>query len=208
VTSAKMDLSAAGADHAAADFAQATPVATITLTGDQGTQALEVRKKASDDFAKSSAAGGVYKVDASLGTAVDKGLGDFRDKKIFDLGFEEPSKIEYHDGARALFLTHSGTDWWQNGKKMDGAAVDSLIDKLRDLTATSFPDSGFSNPGIEVTVTSSDGKQIEKAEISKSGNNYMARRENDPSLYQLDAGAVTDLTNAANAIKPATAPAK
>ncbi len=140
-------------------------------------------------------------------TSMDKGLNDFRDKKLFDFGFEDPNKIELHEGAKAWFFTRKGTDWWSNGKKMDSAGVESLVENLRGLAATGFPDTGFSTPDFEVTVVSSDGKRVEKVEISKSGDHSIAKRENEPTLYQLSATALTDLTTAVNAIKPATAPA-
>ena len=68
-------------------FATATPVATAKVTAESGTQELQVRKNKDDYYAKSSAVEGVYKVPSTLGQAVDKGLDDFRNKKIFDLGF-------------------------------------------------------------------------------------------------------------------------
>jgi uncharacterized ParB-like nuclease family protein len=81
LTSATMQLSASGTNDAAAEFARATPVATAKLTGDTGAQTLEVRKNKDDYYAKSSAVDGVFKVDSSLGTALDKKIDDFQKKK-------------------------------------------------------------------------------------------------------------------------------
>jgi hypothetical protein len=81
VTSARMDLSGTGTTDAAAEFARATPVATAKLTGDAGTQTLEVRKNKDDYYAKSSVVDGAYKVDSTLGQALDKKLEDFQSKK-------------------------------------------------------------------------------------------------------------------------------
>jgi hypothetical protein len=78
LTSAKMDLSNS---DAAAEFARATPVATAKLTGDTGVQTLEVRNSKSDYYAKSSIVAGTFKVDSSVGTALDKKVDDFRAKK-------------------------------------------------------------------------------------------------------------------------------
>jgi hypothetical protein len=205
VTDARMDLSGNDQEHAAAAFAQAAPVASVSLTGDQGTQTLSIHKDKDQYFAKSTVVDGTYKVDSGVGTALDKNLDDFRNKKLFDFGFEAPSKIELHDGAKAWFFTHSGNDWWSNGKKMDSSTLESLVENLRDLSATSFPSEGFSNPEIDATVTSSDGKHIEKVLISKSG---IAKRDGEPSLYQLGSTAVADLTNALNAVKPASPASK
>jgi Domain of unknown function (DUF4340) len=79
LTDAKMDLSATG--NASAEFAHATGVGTAKLTGDSGVQTLEVRKNKDAYYAKSSATEGAYKVDSTLGQAMDKKLDDFISKK-------------------------------------------------------------------------------------------------------------------------------
>jgi hypothetical protein len=56
---------------------------------------------------------------------------------------------------------------------------------------------------IEATVTSDDGKRVEKLVISKSGRKYIGKRENELGLYSLDSGSVDDLLKAAGEIKPA-----
>jgi uncharacterized protein DUF4340 len=78
LTGAKMDLSA---NDAAAEFSRATVVATARLTGDTGTQTLEVRKNKDNYYGKSSAGEGAYKIDSSVGQALDKKVEDFRSKK-------------------------------------------------------------------------------------------------------------------------------
>lgn len=204
VADAHMDLSGNQSDAAAA-FAKGSPVATVVFTGDAGAQTLELRKNKNDDYARSSGVTGIYKVDAVLNSTVNQGLDDFRNKKLFDFGVGDPDKIEVHEGSKALFLSRSGSDWWSNGKKMNDAPIESLVDKLRDLTATGFPTSGFLSPSIQVTVTSAGGKQTEKLEIAKSGDQTIAKRDNEPSLYQLSAADVNDITAATDAIKPARA---
>jgi hypothetical protein len=86
---------------------------------------------------------------------------------------------------------------------MDASSVESLISALRELAATKFLDSGFSNAAVEAVVTSGDGKRIEKVQIAKSGDHYIAKRENEPALYQLDSKSVEDLLKAAAEMKPA-----
>jgi N-glycosylase/DNA lyase len=128
---------------------------------------------------------------------------------LFDLGSDDPNKIEIRDVTKSYFLTRSGEDWWSSSaKKMDAGTVQELIDKLRDLSASKFVDSGFTTTLIDLTVTSNDGKRVEKVAISKAGDNYIAKRENDPTLYQLDSKAVDDLRKSAADVKPAAAPAK
>jgi len=206
LTGAKMDLSGSAANNTASDFAKAGPLATAKLTDESGTQELQVRKSNDTYYAKSSAVDGAYKFDSEVGKALDKSVDDFRNKKLFDFGYSDPNKIEIHDGAKAYFLTRGSAgseDWWSNGKKMDASSVESLISDLRDLSATKFLDSGFSNAAAEAVVTSSEDKRTEKVQIAKSGDHYIAKRENDPALYQLDSKSVDDLLKAAAEVKTA-----
>jgi hypothetical protein len=203
---AKMDASTTDADakKAAAAFASGTPVATAKVTDSAATQELQIRKSKNDYYAKSTALPGVYKVPGNVGQGLDKNVDDFRNKKLFDFGFDDPGKVEIHDGAKSYFLTKGGQDWWSaDSKKVDPAGAQSLIDKIRELSATKFVDSGFTTPVMELTVTSNEGKRAEKVLISKSGDNYIAKRENEPALYQLDSSSVTDLQKLAAEVKPA-----
>jgi hypothetical protein len=210
LTDAKMELDPSDDPKKNASlFAAATPVATAKVTAESGTQELQVRKSKDDYYAKSSVVEGIYKVPVTLGQAVDKNLEDFRNKKLFDLGSDDPSKIELRDESKTYFLTRSGEDWWSgSAKKMDAGTVQELIDKIRDLSASKFVDSGFAAPLIDITVTSNDGKRVEKVAVSKSGDNYIAKRENEPALYQIDAKAIDDLRKSADGLKPAAVPGK
>ena len=193
--------------HAAA-FAHATPIATAKVTDPSGTQQIEVRKNKDDYYAKSGVVEGIYKVGTDLGHAVEQGLDEFRNKKLFDFGYTDPARIEIHSGALNYLLTRKGEDWQANHAKVDSVTVQSLVTKLRDLAATKFVDSGFASPTLEATVTSEDGKRSEKILISKSGNRVIAKRENEPAQYELESTTIDDLLKAANQVKPATPPKK
>ena len=211
LTDAKMELNVLDdPKKIASAFDSATPVATAKLTAESGTQELQVRKNKDDYYAKSSAVEGTYKVAITLGQALDKNLDDFRNKKLFDLGSDDPNKIEIRDGTKSYFLTRSGEDWWSgSAKKMDPGTVQDLIDKIRDLSASKFVDTGLTfAPSIDITVTSNDGKRVEKVGMAKLGDNYIAMRENDSTLYQIDSKAIDDLRKSAEDMKPATPPAK
>lgn len=204
LTEAKMDTSSADAADAASAFAKATPVATAKVTDESGTQQIEIRKAKNDYYAKSSVVEGAYKIDAALGKILEKSLDDFRNKSLFDFGYNTPNKIEVHNGQQSLFLTRGSAgegDWWSNGKKVDASKVDDLVSKLRDLSATGFADSGFSHPTIELIVTSNNGKRIEDVFIAKSADGYLAQRKNEPTLYKLSANAIDDLLKAVGAVR-------
>jgi hypothetical protein len=208
---AKMDLtlSADDAKKVAATFASGTPVATVKLTDPSGTQTIEIHKKDADYYAKSSVAPGVFKTTPDLGAGVDKALDDFRNKKLFDFGFTDPSKIEMHAGGKTYAFQKGGDDWFSNGKKLDSVSLQSLLDKLRDLTATKFIDTGtLGAPAIDITVVSNNGKLTEKVLFSKQGADYTAQRENEPALYNLPAKSVDEFSQAASDVKPAPPPKK
>jgi uncharacterized protein DUF4340 len=189
----------------AAAFASATPVATAKITAESGSQELQVRKSKTDYYAKSSVVEGVYKVAGTLGEQLAKSLEDYRNKKLFDFGSDDPDKIEFRNGMQTSFLTRSGEDWWSgSAKKLDAGTVQEFVDKVRDLAASKSVDSVFTAPAIDLAVTSKEGKRVEKVALSKSGDSYVAKRENDATLYQIDAKTVDELGKAADAIKPAS----
>jgi hypothetical protein len=201
---AKMELAATDDEKkTAAAFSSGTAIATVKVTDVSGMQELQVRKNKDDYYAKSSVTAGVYKITSATATAMDKSLDDFRNKKLFDFAFVDPAKIEIHDGARSLVLSHSGADWLSNGAKMDEASVATLLSSIRDLSASTFPDNGFAASVIEITVTSNEGKRVEKVLFSKNGDTYIAKRENEPALYEVASSSVTDLQKAAAELKPA-----
>jgi hypothetical protein len=141
----------------------------------------------------------VYKTSADVADALDKGVDDFRNKKVFDFGFSDPNKVE----LKGVTYTKSGDKWMSGPKALDNGSVQNLIDKLRDLTAIKFAEKGGGQPVFEPTVSSNSGKRAEKVVISKLGNQYFAQREGEPSIYELDGKAVEELMKAAADVKEA-----
>jgi hypothetical protein len=203
---AKMDLSASADDQkkTSAAFASGQPVGAAKMTDASGMQSIEVRKDKADYYARSSIVKGIYKVSADVGQVVGKSPDDFRNKKVFDFGFSDPTKIEVQQGTATEQIARSGTDWKMNGKTLNGGSVQAFIDKARDLAATKLVPSGFTSPAAVVSITSNDGKRFEKVEFAKVADGYIARRENEPTLYHLDAKPVDDMLEASKAIKPAS----
>jgi hypothetical protein len=199
----RMDLSE-DPDKAEKAFASATKTATATVTDASGNQSLEIRKdKDNNYYAKSTAVAGIYKISADVGKNFDKSLNDFRNKKLFEFGFSDPSKIE----LKGATYVKSGDKWMSGAKTMDNTSVQNLIDKLRDLSATTFDEKGGGDQVFEATVTSNMGKRVERVTISKQGTEYFAKRGDEPGIYGVDAKSVEDLQKAAGDIKEAAPPA-
>lgn len=177
---------------------------TASVTDANGNQSIEIHKdKDNNYYAKSTAVAGVYKVTGDIGKNIDKGINDFRSKKIFEFGFSDPSYLE----VQGVAYTKAGTNWMSGTKAMDNTNVQTLIDKLRDLTAATFEPEPGEEKVLEATVVSNQGKRTEKVAITKEGSKYFAKRQDDPSIYGLDAQAVEDLKKAASDVKEAAPPA-
>jgi Domain of unknown function (DUF4340) len=197
---AKMDTTVSDEDakKAVSAFASGTKVAVANVSDSAGTQTLEVRKdKDKNYYAKSSAVEGIFKVTADLGDGLDKDLDSFRTKKLFDFGFSDPTKVTINQTA----YQKTGEKWMNGAKQMDSGSVQAVVDKLRDLVSTKFLDSGSGPVVLEIGVTSNDGKRNEKVTIMKQGAGYIAKRENEPSVYELDSKAVDELQKTAAEVK-------
>ncbi|HWR52992.1 MAG TPA: DUF4340 domain-containing protein [Bryobacteraceae bacterium] len=197
---------------AAASFASGTPVATARVTDASGTQEMTLRAdKDKNYWAKTSVTEGVHKTSADLGESLSKGLDGYRNKKLFDFGWSEPSKIDIRDGTATHSWHKAGENWLDGAKKLDASAVNAVIDKMRDLAAASFPQSGFTTPSLEVSVTSNEGKRTEKVQFANTGKAWIGKREGEPALYEPDPNAVEELRKAIGAVtaaKPAVATPK
>ena len=91
---AKMDLSDLTPRTRRRSSPAAPKVAVATVTDAGGTQTLEVRARQGQERTtpRARAVEGIYKVAADLGDALDKGVDDFRNKKLFDFGFSDPDQ--------------------------------------------------------------------------------------------------------------------
>lgn len=193
-----------------AGFARAAPVATATLAAGAAFT-LEVRRAADNRYlARSSAVDGVHPLSNDTGEGLDKSAADFRSRKLFDFGFAEPTRVEFRDGVSARAFTREAADWKESGKTIDSVGVQSLIDRLRDLSAESFPASGFTSPEIEASITAGSGgkSMTEKIFIARAGQRFFARRDGENALYELKSDTVEELRRAARDVKEAPAPAR
>jgi hypothetical protein len=203
---AEMDLSGVQDEKKNAVAFAAAPMLVIAKVTDQdGTKSLEIRKSKDDYYAKSSALDGAYKVSKMVGDGLDKPVDTYRNKKVFDFGFNDPTHLEVTDGGKTSIFDKSGENWTSGGKKMDTTSVQAFVDKLRDLAAVKFVDTGFTTPAVTVTVGSNQGKQREKVEIAPatSGGNFLTRRDGDASFYELEGKVVKDLRQAVGDVREA-----
>jgi hypothetical protein len=203
---ARMDLTSADSDpkSAAEQFASGTRAGTVSTTDNSGTQTLELRKgKNNSYYAKGSSVEGTYKLAGELGDSMDKTAEDFRNKKVFDFGFNDPTKIEINGTA----YQRAGDRWATSSGQFDSGSLQSVIDKLRDLSATKFADKMGGTQTLVLGVTSGDNHRYEKITINKDGDSFDAQRDGEPAVvYVIDAKSMDDVQKAISAIKPYQAP--
>lgn len=191
----------------ASSFASAQPVVTAMFSDGTSTQSIEVRKNASTNkfYAKSPVIEGAQLLAGEALEGYDKTAADYRNKKLFDFGFSEPDRVMFKGAAKEFTLSKSGDKWTSGGKLMDGVGVQSLIDRLRDLSATGFPAVPFPAAAIELHVTSNEGKRLEKVQLGMAGEKWYGRREGDATVFELAPEAVSQLVKAAGDVREAPA---
>jgi hypothetical protein len=204
---AKMDLTAPAGkelDQKEIDkqFSTGTNVGSATVIDDSGPMAITVHKgKDNSYYAKSSAVEGTFKLSGNLGEGLaDKAVDDFRNKKLFEFGFTDPTKIEI-DGVA---YQKSGDKWTGPKGQMDSGSIQETIDKLRDLAGSKFADKMTGTQALSLAVTSGTDHKVEKVTIDKAGADYDAQRDGDTATYVLDAATYGDLQKAITGIKPFT----
>jgi len=206
IKEAKMDTAATDQKAIDEQYGTGAAVGIASVTDDSGEMTLTVHKgKDNSYYAKSTAVPGTYKLTGDLGEGLaDKAVDDFRNKKLFEFGFSEPTKIEI-DGV----TYNKSADKWAGPKgQMDSGSIQEVIDKLRDFAASKFAAKFDGTQAIVLTVTSGDSHKVEKVTVNKSGADYLARREGDNAVYGIDAASYGDLQKAITGIKPFQPPAK
>jgi hypothetical protein len=205
-----MDLTSANSDPkvAAAQFASGEKVGMASTTDNTGTQTVEIHKSKDKDggyFAKSSAVAGIYKVAGDVGDSLGKGVDDYRNKKLFDFGFNDPTKLEINGTA----YQKAGDKWTAGSTSYDAGSVQAVIDKLRDLSASKFSDKMAGTQALTVAITSGDNHRYEKVAIDKDGASYAAQRDGEPAtVYIVESKDVDDLQKAISGIKQQAPPKK
>jgi hypothetical protein len=198
----------------ASAFASAPLLARVTFTDGAASQTIELRRneKAKKTYARSPVIEGPQLVQGDSIDGLDQTAADFRNKKLFDFGFDEPTTVSLVSPELSLTVNKSGDKWASGGKEMDAVSVQSFIDRLRELTATGFPAAAMPASTIEIGVTSNQGKRIEKVRLAQSAGKWFAQRDGEAGLYELEASAVDNTLKTAKDVRetppPPKAPAK
>ena len=185
------------------------PLATVRVTDSGGDHELVIAKDGDTYYARSSGHEGVYEVSSTLAESLDKPVEEFRKKKLFDFGYADPARVEVRVGELSVAVVRSENNWMlesDGGRELDGGTVQTLLDRLRSLTATAFPSDrasdqgryGLSAAAIEATVTpGEEGGAAEKVVVSSPDKAPVyAARDGEPSTYEIEQSAAQDIERA------------
>ena len=194
------------------------PYAAVEITDEAGTHILTVAKTRGDDekyYAKGSDLGGVFEVSSTMAEGLNKKVEDFRNKKLFDFGFKEIASLHVRDGDTQLTIEKQEDVWTLTSdadRELDATKVQVLIDKLRNLTATSYPSDraadlvryGLTEPAIEAKVTTAEDGTDDVLVSGPGKDRVYAARRGQPSSYEVEKTTVEQIQSAvADVLKPA-----
>jgi Domain of unknown function (DUF4340) len=200
------------------DFSK--PYATVEAVDEAGAHTLTVAKQGEKYYARSSDLDGVYEVASTLAESLNKKLEDYRNKKLFDFGFSEVAKLQLRDGETRVAVEKKDDKWVlasEAGRELASEKAQTLIDSLRNLSATSFvSDSaaeqgkyGLGSAAIEAEVTQVQNAATEKVLItSPSKDHVYAAREGQPTTYEVEKSAVEEIQRAIEDLLKKEEPAK
>jgi len=188
------------------DFAK--PYATVEAVDEAGAHTLTLAKEGEKYYARSSDLEGVYEVSSTLAESLNKKLEDFRNKKLFDFGFGEVSRLQVRDGETRVTVEKKDDKWLltsEAGRELASEKVQTLIDSLRNLSATSFASDsaaeqskyGLGSAAIEAEVTQVQDAATEKVLItSPSSDHVYAARDGQPTTYEVEKNAAAEIQRA------------
>ena len=133
-------------------------------------------------------------------TTLDKAAPDFAEKKLFTFGFDFPQKVEMKSAAS---LTPSrSTARLEGWRHQDGRHHRAVGDRPHSRSGRhALRRRRLRQTGDRIHRPATDGKRIEHAELSKSGNEYIGRYDGRPALYVVSDTLIADLQKYVNDMK-------
>lgn len=195
-----------------AQYGFSSPALRLLLTGPNGTQTLELGKKTEKKdgdnrtYARNSALEPLFTLGSDFVTQFEKDPADLREKDLFSFSSFEVKRVSVTTpkGPRT-FEQQKDNKWKQiapTAKDVSADKVTTLLMRLRDLRADSFPKEGkaeafgFSKPAFRFEVTFGDKNQKETVEVARVGDHVYARRATDPLPCELSKSALEDVEKA------------
>jgi hypothetical protein len=186
-----------------------SPELQLQLTGSGGTQALVLGKKDKEGdryFATNSTLAPVFTLSSSFLTEFQKDPADLRSKDLFSFSSFDAKRLELDSPkGHSVFEIQKDNQWKQTeggAKTVPAAKMDTLLSRLRDLRASTFPKGpdlaqfGLNKPAYRFKVQFGEKNQTETLEVAKSGEHVYARLSTDPAACEVAKSSFDDVEKA------------
>jgi len=192
-----------------AAYGLGAPELRLRLTGPSGEQAITLGKKDKEGdrhYAVNSALLPVFTLNSTFLTEFQKDPADLRSKDLFSYSNFEVKRVEIDSPkGHSAFELGKDNQWKQTAggsKTIPTAKMDTLLTRLRDLRASTFPKGselaplGLTKPTYRFKVQFGEKNQSETLEMAKVGEHAYARLATDPVASELSKSAFDDAEKA------------
>lgn len=190
----------------AAKYGLNAPTLKIQLSGPKGSETLVIGIKDGERYdAANSALDPVFTLNSDIVTDFEKDPSDLRDKDLFSYSAFDVKQVTVTTPSGKRVFDKNKTKWSQTSPKSKDEPSDkmeTLLDRLRELRAASFPKPGPSSsfglakPAYQFEIHFGAANQTESVEIGATGDKVFARRSNDPLPSELPKSALDDVEKA------------
>jgi hypothetical protein len=192
-----------------AAYGLGSPELRLELTGPGGTETLVLGKKDKEGdryFAVNSALAPVFTLNSTFLTEFKKDPADLRSKDLFSYSSFDVKRVEIDSPkGHSVFELQKDNQWKQTGggsKTIPSAKMETLLSRLRDLRASTFPKGsdlaplGLSKPLYRFKVQFGEKNQTETLELARVGEHVYARLTADPLACEPSKSAFDDMEKA------------
>jgi hypothetical protein len=130
----------------------------------------------------------VYEVDGFLDMTFNQGANIFRDGTVINSDYNKWKQIQFVYQADSSFqLVNTGSAWLLNGKPADSLKTVNYLNRLRNLSNTSFIDdvkiNSTTQPTYSLNITTSDMKFIEVKCFVDSTSSFIHSSQNPEAWF-------------------------
>jgi len=207
---------------ALAQYGLDKPETTIQLGSGSSQATLLIGKGAGEGiaYAKDQSRPAIITIESTLIADLTKDIGEYRQKDLFDGRAFNATRLEVtRNGQASVFektktKNKDGQDeekWKQSAptaRDVDQSTVDNLISAVTAARATSYLDTAaktdldkLAKPELVITLTSDEGKRVEKVSFSRSGGDGYAGRDGEPGIAKVDAATIDNIAKSLDGIK-------
>jgi hypothetical protein len=155
-------------------------------------------------YARQPDADAVYLVEGDLVGMLDRGVNDWRDRRVVAVEADSIGTLEIRRGGVRYRLVRSDSTWTVDGRPADSSRVERLVDAVASwevpVTAFATPEQAdsadFGRVERTLRILSRGGAEMAAVAFDSTDGAFWARRDGDDTVYRVYAWKVNDLTPA------------